>query len=257
MRFGIGVMTRNRFDYLYKCMKTLLELNPRIDTRKMAYGQNDLDTLDYPIIIGDDASDYKIIEKTRDTFYGCDILHFRKQRGMSANIKQVFDFAEAYLNLDYLFFTVNDYYCTREIDFPALLQFMENNPKVGQIQFVHWKGEIGDKRRERAAFNWTTKAPVDIGKYVRVGKERIRKTNYSYVNLPSITRLHQTDITRGTIERERGAGESADKYIQNIELRWVKNWYDTGLENWEIDPDTQPFLGMDIDITNRTEGIKA
>jgi hypothetical protein len=142
---------------------------------------------------------------------------------------------------------------------------MEDNPKVGQIQFVHWKGAIGDKKRERAAFNWTEefhkpksrRIPAKFEKSIQVGKERIRKTNYSYVNLPSITRLHQCDITRGTIEREKRSGESPDKYIQNIELRWVKNWYETGLENWEIDPDTQPFLGMDIDIKNRTKGIKA
>ena len=258
--FGIGVITRNRFEYLSKCLETIYKHHPK-------YEYN----IDAPLIVGDDASDENIVD-TMVSYYhkqsedsNGHVLHFRKQRGMSANIKQVYDFAESYLNLDYLFFTVNDFYCTREIDFPALLQFMEDNPKVGQIQFVHWKGELNGKKRERANFNWTTefhkpkkdRNPVEVDEWVQVGEERIRKTTYSFVNLPAITRLHACDITRGTLEAERRKGESPDKYIQRMELRWVKNWYDTGLENWEIDPDTQPFLGMDINITNRTGNIMA
>ena len=246
---GIGIITRNRYEYLERCVDSLFDNNSYL--------------MDYPLVIGDDASDKDVLSKTQSK-YCCYtdwdenyILHFRKQRGMSANIKQVVDLCEAYLNLKYLFFTVNDFYNTREIDFPALLKFMDENPKVGQIQMVHYKGVLGDPKRERHAFNWTSGEPEKFGDWKQVGKERLRKTNYSFVNLPAITRLHQCDITRGTIERERRKGERPEKYIQNIELRWVKNWYDTGLENWEIDPATQPFLGMDVDMKNQTDGIKA
>ncbi len=251
MKFGIGIMTCERFDCLSKCVNTLLENSPYLKK--------------FPLIIGDDGSSEETLKKTKEAFPNAHILHVRKRRGMSANIKQIHDFAEAYLNLDYLYFSINDIICTRPIDFYELLEFMSENPKVGQIQFVRYKGHIGDPKRERANFNWTEefhkpknkRKPVKFGEFIKVGDERIRKTTYSYVNLPAITRLHQCDIARGTIEAERRSNESLDKFIQRMELRWVKNWYDTGLENWETEASKQPFLSLDVDVTRRTEGIKA
>lgn len=254
-KWGLGFMSRNRVNYLKKCIDSLFIHNGGYSGKFK----------DANIIIGDDASTLENIAEIKRYFAMHPVFHFRKQRGMSANIKQIYDVAEAYYEHDYLFFTVNDFYCTREIDFPALLKFMEDNPKVGQIQFVHYKGKLGDPKRERANYNWTEehhkpkhkRKAAKCGEFIKVGNERIRKTSYSFVNLPAITRLHQCDITRGTVESERRSNESKEQFIQRMELRWVKNWYDTGLENWEIDPTTQPFLGQDIDMTNQTGGIKA
>jgi hypothetical protein len=209
-----------------------------------------------PLIIGDDGSSPATVYRMGGDFLKAHVIHSRKQRGCSHNINKIYSFAEEYADLDYLLFTVNDVKCTRPIDFPALLEYMKNTPEVGQVQFMRFKGKLGDPKRERADFNWTTREPVKYGEWEQVGYERIRKTNYSFCNMPAITRLHQCDITKGTLERERRKGETKEKFPGIIECMWVRNWHNTGLVNYETDPAQQPFLGLDIDVTNRTKGLK-
>jgi hypothetical protein len=68
-KMGIGVMTRNRFNYLEKCIKTLMSYN---------------NSLEYysPLIIGDDASNKNVCSKIwhLNNYIGDDdedyILHF-------------------------------------------------------------------------------------------------------------------------------------------------------------------------------------
>jgi len=236
MRWGIGIITCERFGYLRKCIESLYYYNPEL--KKV------------PLIIGDDASAHGVVDLMKRYWPDAFISHFTDRAGCSRNIQRVFEIAEERFNLDYLFFSVNDYECTRKIDFKALLKFMEEMSEAGQIQFCHWKGHIGDKKRERANKNWTTGKPLKIVNEFKCGREILIEGNFSYVNLPAITRLNVCDITKGTI----GLEGSGDAFAQKVELMWVKNWHDTGLKNYEVQG--QPFISLDIDITNRTKDLK-
>ena len=201
------------------------------------------------MIIGDDASSPATVSLILEYWPKACLLHFNKRSGCSKNIQSVFDYAEG-IGLDYLFFSVNDFMCTRKIDFKALMDFMEETPEAGQIQMVHFKGRIGDLDRVRAPKNWTTGKSITVERTFPIGKEWLTEANWSFVTLPSITRLNVCDITKGTI----GLTGSGDAFAQKVELMWVKNWYDTGLKNYEVQ--NQPFIGLDIDITNRTPDLK-
>ena len=237
MRWGIGVITCERFGYLRKCVDSLYHYNPEL--KKV------------PLIIGDDASAHGDVDRMKQFWPDAYITHFVDRAGCSANIQRVYEIAEKRLKLDYLFFTVNDIACTRKIDFKALLNFMEKTPEAGQIQFMRYKGKPGDLKQERAKFNWTTRESIKYGEWIQIGKERIRATNYSYVNLPAITRLNVCDITKGSV----GLQGSGDKFHQSVELMWVRNWYNTGLVNYETEPKEQPFWGLDFG-GNRTSFLK-
>lgn len=236
MKLGVGIITCERFDYLEKCINSLYEHNPELK--------------DLPLIIGDDGSCDEVWEKIEKKWPNAHVLHYLTRAGCSANINQVYKKAEE-LGLDYLYFSVNDFECVRKVDFTALIKFMDETPEAGQIQFVYWKGDVGDTKQARAGFNWTTREKLKVVKRFSVGKELLWEGNWSFVNLPSIARLNKVDICKGTI----GLEGDGDKFHQKVELMWVKNWYDTGLKNYQADAYNQAFFGLDRG-GNRTPGLK-
>jgi hypothetical protein len=234
-RFGIGIITCERLDFLKKALNSLFKFNPMLKK--------------YPLIICDDATNEKDFAKMKKLWPNALFHHYEKRAGAAKNLRKLFLRAESVLNLDLLFFMVNDMECIRKIDFPALLNFYASHPNAGQMQFVHYKGKIGDESRARRPKNWTTGQPIKKKRAIMVGKERLVPANWSYTNYAQIMPLNKADVCAGACDFA-----NKPENHQKMELTLVKNWHNTGLQNYECQD--QPFLNMDIGGKKHTKGAK-
>jgi len=234
LKFGVAVFTCDRFSYFKKTVDSLFKFNPILKK--------------YPFIIADDCSNKRNIDEMKEAWPDAHLLLHNERKGYMLNLKQMFLCAES-LDLDVLYYTSNDMECVREIDFPALIKFYDDK-NVGQIQFLHWKGQIGDPIRERGDFNWTTREPIKKEKPVKVGKEVLVPANWSFTWMSQMTRLKTGiniwDGATGFSKNEKGAIKG--------ELVAVANAERMGLQNYECQ--NQPVFNQDWDAKNRTKKLR-
>ncbi len=230
MKMGVGTLTCKRFGYLKKTLDSLFNHNPSLK--------------DLPLIIADDASPEETVLRIKQNWPWATVIHHPKRKGYPKNVRWLITTAES-MGLDVIYWCTNDIECVRPIDFKSLLGFFEN-PKVGQVQFLHWKGKIGDPKRERANKNWTTKEQIKREPQIYVGKEILVPGNWSWTSYTQMQRLGVTNFGRKAVEKN-----------PKIEIRMVeaglimmRNWHATGLQNYECQD--QPFMNQDADGTNNT-----
>lgn len=157
----------------------------------------------------------------------------------------MFDWAKG-RGIDLLLILVNDFECTRSIDIPAIIKFFKDNKDAGQVQMFHWKGQIGDKDRERSLENWITKEPIKIVKTHEVGTELLDEANWLWTDGVNFTRiLKDHDYFEDAIGLPRDPN-----YILNGELIKAKNFMKTGLKMYEMQ--NQPFFNLDWDFNSQT-----
>ena len=237
MELAVAVFTCERFNFLQQVLDSLYSWNPQLKEMQL--------------VIADDATNPDDVYKMMKFWPNAHIIRSSRRLGANANIRKMYEYCEKILMADLMLGMPNDFICTRQIDIKPLIKFFDDST-VGQLQFVHWKGKVGDKKRERALKNWTTGKPIETKEPIMVGFETLIEGNWSFNDLPHIIRLNQVDIC-GPAMGIDAYGD--DKMAQKIELLRVKAWYDTGLRNFEIQ--NQAFFNLDWDHGKRTGGYKA
>lgn len=232
LRFGIGFVTCGRIQFTRQVVESIFKYNPMV---KLC-----------PWIVADDNSE-PCMRNYFDTLkLNMTYLWNDKRKGINANLKQMFD--DARRKFDLLLIFVNDFVCLREIDIPGVVEFFENNNNAGQVQMFHWKGKIGDRKRERSMINWITNEKIKYCKPVYAGNEVLIKANWLWTDGVNFTRiLKNVDYFDGAIGLPK-----EENYIKKGELTKGMNFINTGMDIYEMQ--NQPFLHLDHDGTQKTKG---
>jgi len=230
LKLGIGVITCKRFNYLKKTLDSLYSYNPSL--------------VELPLVIADDNSHDETIDKMNHFWPNANIVHSKKRVGYPTNVANLILTAQR-IGIDVLYWSTNDIECIRLVDFESLVKFFDN-PNVGQIQFIHWKGKLGDKKRERANYNWTTKNPIERETPVKVGSELLIPANWSWTAYSQMQRLNVGDFIGTAINKN----PKKEKRMVEAEIIMMNNWYNTGLKNYECQ--NQPFMNQDWKGDNNT-----
>ena len=235
MKFGVGFVTCGRIQFTRQVVESTLKYNPMVK--------------DLHWIIADDNSEPCMRNYFNSLGLDMTYLWHDKRKGINANLKQMFDSARG--RFDLLLILVNDFVCLREIDIPAIVDFFEDNDKAGQVQMFHWKGKLGDKKRERSMTNWITGKPIKTVQILQAGHETLWEANWVWTDGVNFTRiLKDVDYFKGAIGLPK-----EEKYIKIAEITKGKNFVNTGMKIYEMAD--QPFLHLDHDGKNKTKGTIA
>lgn len=234
MKLGIGFVVCGRIHFTRKVVNSILEYNPEL--------------ANYPWVVADDASEPCVgnffAETATKNHTILSYLRHPFRKGINANLKQMFDWARK--NVDILLIYVNDFVALRRIDVHAIKRFFETHSEAGQVQMFHWKGAIGDKKRERSLTNWITGEPIKIEKEHQAGTEVLIEANWVWTDGVNFTRiLKNVDYFEDALGLPR-----EEKYIKEAEIRKGRNFMNTGLKVYELAD--QPYLHLDADGTQKT-----
>jgi len=230
LKFGIGVITCKRFEYLKKTLDSLYYYNPLLE--------------ELPLVIADDASSSDELDCIEKTWPEATVLHTTKRIGYARNVKALIECAQD-IGLDVLYWCTNDMECIRAVDFNGLLDLFKKDD-TGQIQFVHWKGRYGELGRERARKNWTTCEQIKQERPFKQGEEILVPANWSWTSYSQMQRLNVGDFVGEAVKKN----PKIEKRMVEAEKIMMNNWYNTRLKNYECQ--NQPFMNQDWKGDNNT-----
>ena len=238
MKLGVGFVVCGRIAFTREVVNSILHFNPEITK--------------FPWVIADDNSEpcvrnfFEQIAKEHGI--KMTYLWHPERRGINANLKQMFDWARD--NVDLLLSYVNDFKALRRIDLQGIIKFFKKNKDAGQVQMFHWKGRIGDRKRERSLTNWVTGGAIGIKKIHKAGSEILHEANWVWVDGVCFTRITYSDYFANALGLPK-----EEKYIKIAEITKAKNFMRTKLKIYEMQD--QPYLHLDHDGTHKTPGTIA
>jgi len=236
LRLGIGFVTCGRIAFTRQVIESLWKYNPVVKR--------------YHWIVADDNSEPCMRNYFNSLGLDMTYLWHDERKGINSNLKQMFD--EARGRFDLLLIFVNDFICLREIDIGGIIEFFQKTPEAGQVQMFHWKGKLGDKKRERSMTNWITGEPIKMTTdSIQAGSETLIEANWVWTDGVNFTRiLPDVDYFEGALGLPK-----EEKYIKVAEITKGKNFMNTGMKIYEMTG--QPFLHLDHDGKNKTKGTIA